>query len=238
MRNLDAFLNIASNACLIARLFVQSLVMSDPHHNYEKKAGSLRSNLDGGLPLGILCCYGWHTGASCFLHRLSGNRRDSEGTLDFWRTNTAASGLAAEPVFSSVSMTRNESERCTAQWVTGGNWDSSQREWNRTEQSRTGGWCECRACAIELCSCPLWRVVVLLLPVNGKEASKQAGNGAERSGLAKSKSLSWLLIESVFCSSVTHSRPILTINFSGPVSPTLKRNKNRMPPPKSQSPLR
>jgi hypothetical protein len=58
IRNLDAFLNIASNACLIARLFVQSLVMSDPHHNYEKKAGSLWSNLDGGLPLGILRCYG------------------------------------------------------------------------------------------------------------------------------------------------------------------------------------
>ena len=33
-------------------------------------------------------------------------------------------------------MTRNESERCTAQWVTGGNSDSSQREWNRTEQNR------------------------------------------------------------------------------------------------------
>jgi len=92
IRNLDAFLNIASNACLIARLFVQSLVMSDPHHNYEKKAGSLWSNLDGGLPLGILRCYGWHTGASCFLHRLSGNWRDSGGTFDFWRTNTAASG--------------------------------------------------------------------------------------------------------------------------------------------------
>ena len=35
-----------------------------------------------------------------------------------------------------MSMTRNESERCTAQWVTGGNSDSSQREWNRTEQNR------------------------------------------------------------------------------------------------------
>ena len=138
MRNLDAFLNIASNACLIARLFVQSLVMSDPHHNYEKKAGSLRSNLDGGLPLGILCCYGWHTGASCFLHRLSGNRRDSGGTFDFWRTNTASGEWAAEPVFSSVSMTRNESKRCTAQWVTGGNWDSRQRERERDETERNG----------------------------------------------------------------------------------------------------
>ena len=140
MRNLDAFLNIASNACLIARLFVQSLVMSDPHHNYEKKAGSLWSNLDGGLPLGILCCYGWHTGASCFLHRLSGNRRDSGGTFDFWRTNTASGEWAAEPVFSSVSMTRNESKRCTAQWVTGGNWDSSQSERDGMEQNRTGCW--------------------------------------------------------------------------------------------------
>ena len=112
--------------------------MSDPHHNYEKKAGSLWSNLDGGLPLGILRCYGWHTGASCFLHRLSGNWRDSGGTFDFWRTNTAASGeWAAEPVFSSVSMTRNESKRCTAQWVTGGNWDSRQRERDGTEQNRT-----------------------------------------------------------------------------------------------------
>ena len=28
---------------------------------------------------------------------------------------------------------------------------------NATERNGSGGWWECRACAIELCSCPLWR---------------------------------------------------------------------------------
>jgi hypothetical protein len=72
--------------------------------------------------------------------------------------------------------------------------------------------------------------------------SMERKQASERSGVewqvAKSKSLLWLLIESVICSSVTHSWPILTINFSGPVVMTLERNKNRMPPPKSQPPLR
>jgi hypothetical protein len=52
-----------------------------------------------------------------------------------WRV--ASGEWAAEPVFSSVSMTRNESKRCTAQWVTGGNWDSRQRERDEREQNRT-----------------------------------------------------------------------------------------------------
>ena len=118
--------------------------MSDPHHNYEKKAGSLWSNLDGGLPLGILRCYGWHTGASCFLHRLSGNWRDSGGTFDFWRTNTAASGerrVASgllsrySPVWAWREMKASDARRNEWPVVTEIHVNANATEQNRTEQN-------------------------------------------------------------------------------------------------------
>ena len=140
-RNLDAFLNIASDACLTASSYNPSWWSRSPPQ-LRKKGWLPAQPPHDGLPLGIA--------TSLLRVPLSSSTQWEPARFgrDPWLLENEYGGeWAAELVFSSVSMTRNESKRCTAQWVTGGNWDSRQRERdetkrngterNRTEQNRT-----------------------------------------------------------------------------------------------------